>query len=92
MSKELEGLQPREKVVVLGDFNAHLGFVGPQELNWNGDMVLDLMEKYSLILLNADDRCNGIITRSQRNEASAIDFILVSQSMYNLYIYRNKYR
>ena len=27
----------------MGDFNAHLGFIGEQETNYNGQLVLDFM-------------------------------------------------
>ena len=72
-----------EDLILLGDFNAHLGFIGPQKLNKNGKVVIDLMEACSLILLNGDDRCEGQITRSIREERSSIDFVLVNRSAYN---------
>ena len=31
-------------LILLGDFNAHVGIVWPQELNRNGQLLLDLME------------------------------------------------
>ena len=40
-----------ENIILLGDYNAHLGFVGPQKLNKNGKVVIDLMEACNLILL-----------------------------------------
>ena len=67
------------------DFNGHLGFIGEQEVDSNGRMVLELMERYNLILLNADDRCEGKITRSFRQEKSAIDFVLVNEKLYENY-------
>ena len=41
------------------------------------------MEASNLILLNGDDRCEGQITRSIREERSSIDFVLVNRSGYN---------
>ena len=49
-------------LILLGDFNAHVGIVGPQELNRNGRLLLNLMETYSLILLNNNEKCVGEIT------------------------------
>ena len=71
--------------MVLGDFNGHIGFIGPQNLNYNGNNVLNLIEKWNLILLNGDEKCEGVITRRQRIIGSAIDFILVNQEMYNFF-------
>ena len=79
---ELEQLKMDEKFVLLGDFNAHLGFLGQQHINWNGKMVLDIMEKGNLVLLNGVEECSGEITRSQRGEESAIDFVLFNQNMF----------
>ena len=32
-----------EFVFIMGDFNAHVGIIGEQELNYNGKIVLDIM-------------------------------------------------
>ena len=61
----LENCVDEDNVVVLGDFNGHLGFIGPQEINSIGRYVLEIMERYNLILLNGDDQCNGEITREE---------------------------
>ena len=74
-------------LVLLGDFNVHVGIVGPQELNRNGCLLLDLMETYNLILLNNDEKCVGEITRSCRGERSTIDFVLVNRRAYNKFEY-----
>ena len=62
----------------MGDFNGHIGLLGKQKLNRNGKVVLNLMEKYNLILLNMDANCCGETTRSQNNEQSTIDYVLVN--------------
>ena len=85
----LSHVQPHDKIVLLGDFNGHLGFIGPQDLNCNGRLILELMERFNLVLLNGDDKCKGTITRSQREENSAIDFILVNERMYEDFIEMN---
>ena len=35
-------------------------------MNKNGDMMLDLIDKYNLILLNGHPECKGEITWQQR--------------------------
>ena len=72
-------------LVIMGDFNGHVGFLGPQELNLNGKLLLDFVEKQNLIMLNADDKCEGEITRLQRGEMSVLDYIMVSREMYNCF-------
>ena len=74
------------KLIVLGVFNGHLGFIGSQELNRNGRRVLELMESHNLVLLNGDDRCQGEVTRKERDVESAIDFMLVNEKMYNGFV------
>ena len=70
-------------VMLLGDFNAHVGFIGDQQLNRNGKIILDMMERFNLILLNGDERCDGKSTWQQGNKKSSIDHILVNEKMYN---------
>ena len=69
-------------LILLGDFNAHLGFLGNQKLDVNGNLLLDIAEKYNLIILNGDPLCKGEITWSRNNLKSTKDFILCNQVMY----------
>ena len=46
----VEGIDVEENLILLGDFNAHLGFVGPQKLNKNGKVVVDLMESWRYVI------------------------------------------
>ena len=68
--------------VLLGDFNSHLGFIGPQPVDGSGNRVLNWMIAFNLILLNGDINCTGEITWSSRGLVSAIDFIFVNNVMY----------
>ena len=70
------------QLLILGDFNGHLGFLGPQKLNLNGQNVLKLMNDLDLILINDDQLCQGEITWQQNNYKSAIDFVLANTNMY----------
>lgn len=78
----LDECTDRENIIVLGDFNGHLGFIGDQALNRNGRYVLQLMENYNLTLLNGDEKCSGEITREENGNKSSIDFVLVNRMMY----------
>lgn len=74
-----------EAVLILGDFNAHLGFVGEQEINFNGKLVVEIMEKCSLTLLNCTNECEGTYTWSRGNQRSVIDFVLANQKACDIF-------
>lgn len=78
-----------EAVILLGDFNGHIGYLGNQRLDNNGKFILDLMTEQNMILLNDDSRCIGTYTWSRDKQKSVIDYILVNQSMYNIYKWMN---
>lgn len=69
--------------VVMGDFNGHVGFLGTQDLNRKGEMMLEFAERWNMVILNADDKCEGEYTRVQGNERSVIDYYLVDEKMYD---------
>ena len=60
--KNIAGENKDKKLMILGDFNAHIGILGEQEINKNGEEVMKLMEEAGLIMLNMDDECTGEIT------------------------------
>ena len=62
----------------MGDFNAHVGIMGEQELNYNGKIVLDIMTENNMIMLNDTDKCKGTYTWSRGQSKSVIDFVLVN--------------
>ena len=41
----------------MGDFNGHIGFLGLQPINKNGELMLDLIDNNNLILLNGHADC-----------------------------------
>ncbi len=67
-----------ESFIIQGDFNGHLGFLGSQKCNDNGN-------NHNLTLLNLKDKCNGTYTWRRNDQKSAIDFVLVNQAMYRLF-------
>ena len=67
-----------ELVFIMGDFNAHVGIIGEQELNYNGKIVLDIMTENNMIMLNDTDKCKGTYTWSRGHSNSVIDIVLVN--------------
>ena len=57
-----------------------------QERNRNGRYLDDLIGKFNLILLNLDDRCQGITTREENGIKSTIDYVLICQKLYENYL------
>ena len=70
------------ETIMLGDFNSHIGFLGSQKVNRNGELFLKFIENTSLIILNDDPKTEGLITWKQGERNSVIDFILVNGAMY----------
>ena len=62
--KEIESIieDTQESYMILGDFNGHLGFLGPHPMNKNGELLYNLIDKHNLILLNGHPECTGEIT------------------------------
>ena len=74
-----------EPCIVLGDMNAHVGFIGSQRLNRNGQMLLNLMEEFNLIMLNDVQERIGTYTWSERGMRSVIDYVLLNKEMYEVF-------
>ena len=66
----------------MGDFDAHLRILEKRKEDVNGRMVLDWLERFDVVLMNADDKCEGVYTWKRGNQRSAIDFILVNEYVY----------
>ena len=53
----------------------------PHKLSSNGQLLLELIERQKLSILNANDLCEGVITRHRKTilveEKSVIDYIIV---------------
>ena len=83
IKKEIEEVIDKyeeRKLMIIVDFNGHIGYIGSQSVNTNGKLVLDILEKNNLVLINGDDRCQGITTWEQRNFKSTIDFVICNRS------------
>ena len=69
-------------LMILGDFNGHLGYLGNQEENNNGKITNEMLQKNDLILLNIDENCQGVYTWQRGKDKSVIDLVMVNQRMY----------
>ena len=45
-----------KNILFIGDFNGHLGFIGTQQINFNGQLIMKLMEGLNLTLLHGVER------------------------------------
>ena len=69
----------REKVIVMGDMNAHVGILGEQ-MNRNRVMLDGFVNERDLENLN-ETLAEGRVAWCARNQESAIDYILVNGRM-----------
>ena len=88
-TQEVMGNHEEENILMLGDFNGHLVFIGEQNIDKNGRYVLEIMENFNMCLLNGDDRCEGVTTREKNGIKSVIDFALANGKMYSNFIKMN---
>ena len=62
----------------------------PYEISPNGMLLSDLISRKSLVVINATDKCYGLITRmrvkGKVTEKSVIDYFIVCQELYRLVI------
>ena len=68
-----------EKVMIMGDMNAHLGMLGEQ-MNQNGEMLAEFIDEMNLENLN-ETLAEGRVTWNARDQMSAIDYVLVNGRM-----------
>lgn len=73
-----------EPVIIVGDYNGHVGFKGEQKMDNNGKMIIEWMEKYNLIMLN-DVKCEGVYTWTRGDQRSVIDYALANHRFHEKY-------
>ena len=85
MRKEIEEIMEgnSDPLIIAGDFNGHTGFKGEQKVDKNGEVILNWLGKYGLIMLNDDVKCRGEFTWARNNQRSVIDYFLVSDKVYD---------
>ena len=72
-------------LVILGDLNGPVGFLGTQVLDENGRKLLSLVEEYNLKILNMEDECRDRHTWQRGEQHSVIDFVLCNEPMYKYF-------
>lgn len=65
-----------ERVIVMGDMNGHIGVLG-EEVNGNGQLLLDFVEANELEILNVT-MAEGRVTWCGRESESVIDYVVVN--------------
>ena len=63
-----------------------VGFIGNHPMNKNGELLCNLIDKHTQVLLNGHPECEGEITWEQRGRKSVIDYILVNKNMHENFI------
>ena len=79
----LNEMEINEHLILMGDFNGHLGIIGKQKENENGKIIKDLANKYNLVIANLEESCEGVYTWGKNESTSVIDYILINQTMYS---------
>ena len=86
LTEEIVSLKMTHKVVLVGDFNGRIGNGdtgvknGDPVRNSNGDRLLDFTRRNDLAILNREDVCTGIWTRTFEKQRSTIDYFLVENA------------
>ena len=73
-----------ENLMIIGDFNGHIDGLGYQRKDYNGKIVLELVNENNLLLMNTDEKCSGKYTWESGNKKSVIDYLLSNEKMYRL--------
>ena len=85
INKIIDENQERSGIVLMGDFNGHLGLLGSQQEDENGRRVKQIVTEHNLSIMNLDDRCKGEHTWHRGEQKSVIDFIIINKEMMEFY-------
>ena len=69
-------------IIIMCDFNGHVGFLRNQERSYNGTKMLEFTERWNLIMMNCDVKCKGTFARIEGNNKSVIDYVLINDEIY----------
>ena len=90
LSAEIESCDlHNDSPIIIGDINAKIecnnGIIG--SLSSNGELLLSVIQKYSLSVLNFHPLCTGkwtcVIEKNNRLEQSVLDYVLTNSSFHN---------
>ena len=76
-------MDPDVSLIFLGDLNGRLSKLEPNiRTDTNGNMIEEWIIKHNLNHLNQSEECVGTYTFSTKNGKSAIDHMLVNDTMF----------
>ena len=78
--KQVEEREDEELIFLLGDFHGHNGILGDQQINHNGNLIMDITTECTLILLNSTDKGDGTYTWSRGDQKSVINFVILNNN------------
>ena len=91
LDQEIEDAKSNGRMICIQmDANAKFGSDvikgDPHKISANGELLLDLITRKSLILINSTDKCSGVITRMRvkgnKTEKSTLDYFIVCENFY----------
>ena len=90
IQKDIEKLvevDPGTTLICLGDFNGRLTKLEPNIItDVNGKMLEDWVNNYDLHHLNNTEKCTGTYTFHSKNGRSAIDHVLINNTLLDNYV------
>lgn len=80
----VEGRQGKP-LIIIGDFNGHVGFLGEHKLHEGGRIILSFMENHNVIMADDDMHTKGLYTWEGRGSKSMIDYTLINAALYRTF-------
>ena len=80
---EITEIKNQGEMILCMDANAKIGLMG-EEPSRNGKMMKDVFNECGIIIMNENEKCQGVVTRqhcSKREEKSAIDFVTATYAV-----------
>ena len=72
----------KEKVIIMGDMNCKVGDViknNTSIISKGGKVLLNMCKKMGLVLVNAEECCEGTWTRTSKEKRSVLDYFIVNE-------------
>ena len=92
LDQEIEDAKNNDQMLCIQmDANAKFGsdiiHGDPNKISANGELLLELIMRKSLIIVNSTEKCSGVITRMRKKgnktEESVLDYFIVCETFYN---------
>ena len=76
-----------DKLIILGDFNAHIKELDNRPTDDNGQEIINLINNHNLTLLNMEEKCEGKFTWSNSISKTVIDYVIMSENIQKYWKY-----